>query len=394
VIDLSSLEKEAGALLDDAVHLRRRLHRHPEIGLDLPRTQAAVLEALDGLGLSLRTGDATTSVIGVLDGERPGPTLLLRADMDALPMPEDTGLDYASTVDGAMHACGHDAHVAMLVGAARLLTDRRGDLAGRVVFAFQPGEEGYAGAKVMLDEGLLDGEDAASAAFGIHITPSIPTGWVATKGGAFMASADVLRVTVTGRGGHASMPHQGLDPVPIACEIVTAIQAMVTRTVDAFDPAVVTIAQIEAGSTSNVIPESAQLAGTIRAVSEATRARVHDNLRRLAAGIASAHGAEADVVIEEGYPVTVNDDGFAEFARQTAADVLGAERVVTMPAPIMGAEDFSYMLQRVPGAMVFLGASPGPGPQAPNHSNRMVLDESAMAAGIAVHAAVALRHLA
>ena len=390
---IDTVREAADAQMDEAIDLRRRLHRRPELGLLLPETQEAVVTALAGLDLSITTGSATTSVVAVLEGEHPGPTLLLRADMDALPMHEDTGLDFSSEIGDAMHACGHDAHVAMLVGAARVLADRRGELAGRIAFAFQPGEEGHHGARVMLEEGLLDGDAAPSAAFAIHITPTIPSGWIATRPGAFMASADVLRITVRGRGGHASMPHQALDPIPVACEIVGAIQAMVTRTVDAFDPAVVTIAKIEAGTTNNVIPERAELTGTIRAVSDGTRDQVLDGLRRLAEGIAGAHGADAEVVVEEGYPVTVNDGDFAAFAEEVAQEVVGGASTVRMPSPVMGAEDFSYMLQRVPGAMVFLGASPGPGPAAPNHSNLMVLDEGAMAAGIAMHAAVALRHL-
>lgn len=389
-----SLMEDAAAQMDDAVELRRRIHRRPETGLANPVTQEVVLDALDGLGLDVSTGDGTTSVVAAMDGGESGPTLLLRADMDALPMQEDTGLDYASTVDGAMHACGHDAHVAMLVGAARVLHERRNSLAGRIVFAFQPGEEGHHGARVMIEEGLMEGDRAPGAAFAIHITPTLPSGWLATKPGPFMASADVLRITVKGSGGHASMPHQALDPIPIACEIVGAVQAMVTRTVDAFDPAVVTIARIEAGTTNNVIPEVAHLTGTIRTVSEGTRSMVLDALRRLAEGIAGAHGAEASVDIEQGYPVTVNDDDFAAFALEVATDVVGEDRTRRMPTPVMGAEDFSYLLQRVPGAMVFLGASPHRGPVAPNHSNRMVLDEAAMATGIAMHAAVALRHLA
>jgi amidohydrolase len=391
----SDLLDDAGAQMDAAVDLRRRLHRHPELGLELPRTQEAVLEELGDLGLTLSTGGGVSSVVGVLDGDEPGPTVLLRADMDALPMPEDTELDFRSEVPGAMHACGHDAHVAVLVGATRLLAARRGELHGRVVLAFQPGEEGHHGARSMIEEGLLEGDTRPDTAFAVHITPSLPSGMIATKAGPFMASADVVRVTVTGRGGHASMPHQALDPIPIACEVVQAIQTMITRRIDAFDPAVLTVATIEAGTTNNVIPESARLTGTLRAVSAGTRSSVLDGLRRLAEGIADAHGASAEVSVEEGYPVTVNDPSMADVARQVAASVVGEAAVVEMPTPVMGAEDFSYVLEQVPGAMVFLGAMPdGPGPVAPNHSNRMVIDESAMAAGIAFYTAVALRQLA
>jgi hippurate hydrolase len=387
---LTELLDAAGELLDETVELRRRLHRHPELGLELPKTQEAVLDALDGLPLSITTGTSTTSVVATLDGDRDGPTILLRGDMDALPMPEDTGLEYASTVDGTMHACGHDAHTAMLVGAAKLLTARRADLAGRVVFMFQPGEEGFAGARYMLEEGLLDAQP--SAAFAIHQTPNLPSGMVAAKGGPMMASSDVLEITITAQGGHASMPHLAVDPVPIACEIVTAIHAMVTRGIDVFDPAVVTIGKISAGTTSNVIPESAYLLGTVRAVSERTRRSVWDKLRRLADGIASAHGASAECVITEGYPVTVNHDDWVDTSLAVADRTLGEGKSIKMPAPVMGAEDFSYVLQSVPGAMVFLGTDPGRGHAAPNHSNRMVIDETAMASGVALYAGMALEH--
>lgn len=395
---LDGLLDDARALLDDTVELRRRIHRHPELGLDNPRTQSAVLEALDGLPLAVHEGRGTTSVVAVLDGGEPGPTVLLRGDMDALPMPEDTGLDYASEVDGAMHACGHDAHTAMLVGAARLLAgERRRDVRGRVAFMFQPGEEGHGGAKVMLDEGLLAtaaaGAEPISLAFAIHQTPTIPSGVLATRGRSLLASADSLRITVTGRGGHASMPHHALDPIPIACEIVLALQSMVTRRVDAFDPAVVTVARIRGGTTVNVIPESATLEGTIRTVSERTRRAVLEEVRRVAEGIAGAHGAEAAVELTDGYPVTVNDVDAAAFALETGRLLLGERGAVEMPSPAMGAEDWSYVLQEVPGCMAFLGTSPHPGQVAPNHSNRMVLDENAMAPGVAAYAAVALRWL-
>ncbi|MGH7324456.1 MAG: M20 metallopeptidase family protein [Candidatus Rokuibacteriota bacterium] len=384
---------EARTHLDDVIQLRRRIHHWPELGLNLPRTQAAILEAINSLGLEVRTGRATTSVVATLAGARPGPTVLLRADMDALPMPEETGLPFASKVDGAMHACGHDAHVAMLVGAARVLAARRDRIAGRIVFMFQPGEEGYHGARVMIEEGLLDGAARPTGAFALHVSQSVPAGVVATRPGPMLASGDTFQILVRGRGGHASAPHECLDPIPIACEMVQAFQTLVTRRVNVFDPAVITVGRIEAGTTRNVIPETASLLGTIRSVSESTRTTVLAAVRRVAEGIAAAHGAEVSVELTRGYPVTVNDDGFACFVLKTVEEVLGAERVRTMANPIMGSEDFSYVLQRVPGALAFLGTRPDDGPAHPNHSSRMVLNEPALATGIAVHCAVALRFL-
>ena len=382
---------DAKAVLDETIQLRRRIHRCPETGLVLPRTQAAVLEAVEGLGFDVRTGTRTTSVVARLTGGRPGPTLLLRADMDALPMREDTGLPFASEVDGAMHACGHDAHVAMLVGAARLLARRRADLAGSILFMFQPGEEGYHGARVMLEEGLLDGAPPPAGAFALHVTHRQAAGVIATRPGPTMASGDTIQIVVRGRGGHASAPHDCLDPIPIACEIVQAFQTLVTRRVNVFDPAVLTIAKIEAGTTRNVIPETASLLGTVRTVSEATRERMLDGIRRVAEGVAAAHGAEVAVELVRGYPVTVNDAGFAGFVLETARELLGPEQTHEMRHPVMGSEDFSYVLQRVPGAMANLGTRPDTGPAFPNHSNRMLVNESALATGIAMHVAVALR---
>jgi amidohydrolase len=384
---------EAQGVLDDAILLRRRIHRHPEIGLTLPRTQAAVLEALDGLGLETRTGQRTTSVLARLVGGTPGPTILLRADMDALPLREQTGVPFASEVDGAMHACGHDAHVAMLVGAARVLARRRGELAGSVLFMFQPGEEGYHGARVMLEEGLLDGAATPTGAFALHVTHREVAGVITTRPGPMLASGDTIQITVRGKGGHASAPHDCLDPIPVACEIVQAFQTLVTRRVNVFDPAVITIGKIEAGTTRNVIPETAHLLGTVRTVSEVTRERVLEGVRRVAHGIATAHGAEAAVELIRGYPVTSNDAGFADFVLDTAREVLGADRVTPMRHPVMGSEDFSYVLQRVPGAMANLGTRPDRGEVYPNHSNRMLLNEAALASGIALHVAVARRFL-
>ena len=393
--DSARLLADARELLPDVIELRRKIHVEPEVGLDLPLTQAKILNALGDLDLVVETGSALSTVVATLTGDGAGPTLLLRGDMDALPMPEDSGEPFASKHEGAMHACGHDAHVAMLVGAARLLQARRSDLRGSVKFFFQPGEEGYHGARHSIEEGLLE-NPTVDAAFAIHITPNRRSGTLATRPGPLMAAADEVFITVTGQGGHASMPHGAVDPIPVACEIVTALQSHITRTVDAFKPAVLTVARISAGTTTNVIPERAELAGTLRTVDERTREEVHQGIERVATGIAAAHGCGAVVEIKKGYPVTVNHGGFAEFTLEVFGDLLGPASVSTMRAPVMGAEDWSYVLQRVPGSMAFLGVCPdGEDPHAAHacHSNRMRLDEHAMAVGIAAHAAVALSYL-
>ncbi len=389
----SALDREARDALPEAVALRRRIHANPELGLELPETRKAVLEALDGLDLDVRESRETSGVVATLRGARPGPTILLRADMDALPMREETGLDFASQREGSMHACGHDAHVAMLAGAARLLARRRDSLAGNVKLLFQPGEEGYGGARILIGEGLLDDEPRIGSAFAIHVDPLLPAGCVATRPGPLMAATDVFSIDLSGRGGHASMPHQTVDPIPVACEIVTALQTLVSRRADAFDPAVLSVTRIQAGTTHNVIPSTAQLLGTFRSVSEQARRLIREGIERVARGVAAAHQVEVEVHLLPGYPVTVNDAEFAGFTRDVAAGLVGEGGVIDMRSPVMGAEDFSYILERVPGAMVFLGVRPAQGEAAPIHSNRMRLEESAMATGIALHAAIALRYL-
>jgi len=400
---ISGLREEANDQLSSAVELRRTLHLWPEVGNNLPITRDVVLDALQGLPLDISLHTKTSGIGAVLTGTKPGPTILLRGDMDALPMPEDTGLDFSSKVDGTMHACGHDTHTAMLVGAAKMLAGRRDELAGRVLFMFQPGEEGHHGARYMLKEGLLDLPPLAdgtpspvTGAFALHITSAMPAGVLSVRGGAIMASSDHLLITVHGRGGHASEPHRALDPIPIACEIVQAMQMMVTRSIDVFDPSIITVGRITAGTTNNVIPETATIEGTIRAVSEATRKKVHAGVQRVADGIAAAHDATVTVEVTLGYPVTSNHKGFAAFATDVAGEVVGADHVLQMPHPVMGAEDFSYVLEAVPGSMMFLGGTHPDRNLAtapPNHSNRVTFDEQAMATGMAVYSAVAIRHL-
>ena len=394
---------QAAGLLDDARTVRRDLHRWPEVGLDLPKTKDRVLEALDGLPLDITLHTTTSGIAALLTGDKPGPTVMLRGDMDALPMPEDTGLEYASKVDNVMHACGHDTHVAMLAGAARMLSERKSSIPGRVLFMFQPGEEGYGGAEYMLDEGLLDVPPLAdgtpspvSAAYAIHITSSMPAGMIGTKGGSVMASSDTFDITITGKGGHASEPFRTFDPVPVACEVVQAIQAMVTRRFDIFDPTVVTVTRLIAGTAYNVIPEAARIQGTIRAISAKTRSSVHESIQRVADGVASAHGCNAETSVNLGYPVTVNDPPSADFALDVAESIVGDKLIARMPNPVMGAEDFSYVLEKLPGAMVFLGGTPhnkDPRTAAPNHSNRVMFEEDAMTTGMALYSSLALRTL-
>ncbi|GIF74646.1 M20 metallopeptidase family protein [Asanoa siamensis] len=392
------MSDDAAALQDDLVRLRRDLHRHPEIGLELPRTQRAVLDALDGLRLEITRGTGLSSVTAVLRGGRPGPAVLLRADLDALPIHEATGLDYASVVDGAMHACGHDLHTAILVGAARLLAGRRHELPGDVVFMFQPGEEGWDGAGRMIAEGVLDAAGRrVSAAYALHVRSyGTPRGQFTSRPGTVMAAFDELRVTIHGRGGHGSLPHRGRDPVSVAAEVVTALQTLVTRRFDVFDPVVVTVGTFHAGTSPSTIPDTASFGATVRTFSAASRTAIRTESRRLCERIAEAHGLTAEVEYAQRYPLTVNDDDRYAFARGVVADVFGPERFQPMPHPVASAEDFSRVLDEVPGCYLILGASAADDPEhAPvNHSPRAVFDDAILADGAVLLAELACRSLA
>ena len=396
---LAALRDDAAADLPTTAALRHALHRVPERGLHLPLTQRLVLEALADLDLEVSTGRGLSSVTAVLRGARPGPAVLLRGDMDALPVTEQTGEPFSSEHEGVMHACGHDMHVAGLVGAARLLAARREQIAGSVVLMFQPGEEGDHGARLMIKEGVLDAAGSrVVGAYGVHVMAStIPPGVVTSRPGPFMAASDQVRVTVEGRGGHGSKPYLAADPVPVAAEIVLALQAMVTRQFDVFDPVVVTVGRLEAGTKENVIPDVAHLEATVRTFSPATHAAVPERIARLCEHVAAAHGLTATVDYERGYPVTVNDAAEVDRARRLTRAMLGEQGWLDAEAPVPGAEDFSYVLQQVPGAFVFVGATPaGLDPeQAPyNHSPRARFADDALVPSAAVLAALALDRLA
>ena len=391
---------DARALADDLADLRHRLHEQPELGLALPRTQSTVLGALAGLDLEITTGTTSTSVVAVLrgGGGPDAPVVLLRGDMDALPVSEEVDVPFRSQVDGRMHACGHDLHTAMLVGAARVLAARRSALAGDVVLMFQPGEEGYDGAGHMIAEGVLDAAGRrADAAFALHVMSNLtPRGSVVGRGGPIMAASDGLFVTVRGRGGHGSSPHVAADPVPAACEMVLALNTRMTRVVDAFAPAVLTVGTFHAGTQRNIIPATATFEATIRTFDPAVREVVRQMCEEVCRGVAAAHGVAVDVRYSGEYPVTVNDVAEADFALGVADEVLGRGTAVRLPNPIAGSEDFSRVLAQVPGAMLFLGALP-PGRDvatAPsNHSPFAAFDDSVLPLGAGFYASLAARRL-
>jgi len=392
-----ALRDDAAALHGDLVELRHRLHRRPETGLQLPRTQETVLAAIDGLGLEVTTGTALTSVTAVLRGGRPGPAVLLRGDMDALPVQEATALDYSSEVDGVMHACGHDLHTAMLVGAARLLAAHRETLAGDVVFMFQPGEEGWNGAGAMLAEGVLEAAGpTVSSAYGMHVvSSSVPRARFTTRPGTLMAASDELRVVVRGAGGHGSAPHRALDPVSVAAQLVGDLQTLVTRRFDVFDPVVLSVGSFHAGTQRNIIPDEAAFAATVRTFSTEARERIREESVRLCRSVAAGYGLEVDAQYIEEYPVTVNDEDHAAFAAEVAAEVFGEQRYAPMVSPQAGAEDFSRVLAAVPGCYLFLGATGGEDwSTAPNnHSPRAQFSDEVLADGVLLHAELAVRAL-
>jgi len=405
---------------DDLAELRHRIHERPEIGLKLQRTQETVLTALEGLGLEVTAGKEIGSVTAVLRGtgaprvpaadapaahttltdpEPSLPVVLLRADMDALPVHEEVDVPYRSMLDGAMHACGHDLHTTMLVGAARLLSANRERLAGDVVLMFQPGEEGFDGARRMIDGGVLGAAGRpADSAFALHVLPNmVNRGEIATRPGAIMAASDGMFVTVHGIGGHGASPHLSRDPVPAMCEMVLALQTAINRGIDAFEAVVVTVGSVHAGTRRNIIPETASFEATVRTFDRSVRRRVRDLLPQVCRGIADAHGLEVDVEYIEEYPVTFNDATLTGLAFQVADEMFGPSRSVVMPRPITGTEDFSRVIERVPGAMVLIGAcvegrDPDTAPS--NHSPHAAFDDRTLPEGAALYAELAVRQLA
>ncbi|GAA3665737.1 M20 family metallopeptidase [Arthrobacter ginkgonis] len=397
---------DARELQGELVRLRRALHEQPELGLELPRTQETVLEALSDLPLEITLGRGLNSIGAVLRGTagrdhgKSGghrPAVLLRADMDALPIQEESGLDFSSRVDGRMHACGHDLHTSMLVGAARLLAERRHHLAGDVVFMFQPGEELLAGAPLMIEEGVLElSGRRVDSAFGMHVFSSGGnTGGFLTRRGVMMSAADALFVKVRGRGGHGSQPHAAKDPVPVMAEMITGLQAMVTRQFDAHDPVIASVGMVRAGEAINVIPDTAEFGASLRMYSDASRERMQQAVPRLLKGIASAHAVEVDIDYIVGGQVLVNEDDHTAFAEREIVELFGEDRHVAMTRPLGGSEDFADVLAQVPGSFINLDATPLTGDTREfNHSPRAVFDDSVLASGAALYSHLALARIA
>ncbi|GAA3115400.1 hippurate hydrolase [Kribbella aluminosa] len=398
-----STRELAEGFREEIVTLRRALHQVPEFDLDLPKTQQLVLDALDGLPLEITLGKDLSSVTAVLRGGRgqlssTRPVVLLRGDMDALPVTERVDVPFASQHTGMMHACGHDLHVAGLVGAAKVLCALKDELPGDVVFMFQPGEETSGGAPIMIREGVLDAAGRrADAAYGLHVgASSQPLGMWSSKPGPFMAAADQLHVRVIGEGTHGSTPFRGKDPIPVLCEIVTALQTMITRQFDVFDPVVLTVGRIAGGTKENIIPDDAFFDATVRTFSETARAKMQKSSIQLVENLAAAHGLQVEAEYQVGYPVTVNDEAEYAFARSVIEDLFGADCFRERPNPRCGAEDMSYVLNEVPGVYLNLSACAADDPDAAadNHSPLANFDDSVLPDASALLAELAVRRLA
>ncbi|MBV8491211.1 MAG: amidohydrolase [Candidatus Eremiobacteraeota bacterium] len=373
---------------EDVILIRRDLHAHPELGFEERRTASIVAERLRALGYDVHERIGGTGVVGVMRGQRPGRTIMLRADMDALPLTEEGERPYRSRFDGIMHACGHDGHVAILLGAAALVADRRDELAGTLCLVFQPAEEGRGGAKAMIDDGLFE-RFGIERAYGLHLSSKYPAGLLGFRAGALYASSDSIEIDILGVGGHGAAPHEAIDPILTAASFVTSVQQIVSRQIDPLEPAVITIGAIHGGTIHNVIPRSCSMMGTVRAFSENVREAMSGRIERVLRACCDASGADYAFKYFDRYPVTANDPDQTAYASSLAAGIVGEERTIEV-SQLMGAEDFSFYAQRVPACFYTLGCQGGSETAHPHHSSYFDVDESAFPAGVAMMTALAL----
>ncbi len=386
------IRQEATKLFDWLVETRRDIHAHPEIGMQEVRTSAKIADELRRIGLEVRTGIGMTGVTGLLRGGAPGRTIGIRADMDALPIEEETGLPFASQNKGVMHACGHDGHVAMALGTARVLSGIREQLRGNVKFIMQPAEENYGGARDLVEEGVLE-NPTVDAIIALHIDVDERVGKLVIRSGPIGAAADVFMVSINGKGGHGSEPQACVDPIHIAAHVITAVQTMIPRTLDAQDPVVVSVCSIQGGSAFNVIPDCVHFGGTVRTLSRERRAVMPKKLEEIVRGITATFGATFDFSYIHGAPITANEPGMTDLMRGVAAELWGAGGVVEMDKPHMGSEDYSYYLEKVPGAMGMLGARRDREVEYPSHHPKYDFDDRCLPLGVELLAASAVKYL-
>jgi amidohydrolase len=380
----------ARALLPWLIEIRRDLHRHPELGLEEHRTAARVQSLLDELGIPHRDGIAQTGVLGTIEGARPGPCVALRADLDALPLQDGKDVPYRSQAPGRMHACGHDAHTTILLGAARLLAERRRDLSGTVKLLFQPAEETVGGARMMIEEGALD-QPPVAAIFGLHVDPTLETGRIGVRYGQRNASSDDVLITVHGRSAHGAYPATGVDAIVVAAQVVLALQTVISRNLDARSSAVVTIGTVRGGTQGNIVANKVEMVGTVRALDPTIRELVLARVREVATGVAAGVGGSATVEIRPSYDPLVNHDAMVGVVQANAERLLGADHVTQVPRPSLGVEDFAFYVTRVPGAFYSLGVrNEAAGIVHPVHNELFDVDEASLAIGVALQTLNAL----
>lgn len=383
--------ENAKALASYMEEIFYHLHRHPELGNQEYNTQALILEELAKMGIDAEK-IADTGVVGIIWGGKPGKTVAFRADMDALPVQEETDLPYRSQIDGVMHACGHDAHVTILLGFAKMMAACREEIHGNIKLFFQPAEEKNGGAERMIAAGCMENPHV-DAVFFSHCSRHIPVGTIHVRSGAVSAASNAFTVTYRGKGCHGAYPHRGIDPITAACQAVTALQTICSRRIPSGSPAVITVGSIHAGTAPNIVPEEAVFSGTIRTVSPATRKKAVESLEQVVRGIAAAMDVEVDLVLREGYAATINDDAMVELTRSAGRKVLGDQQVITTPATRLGAEDFAYFCEQAPGCYFNLGVASDRHPHAPAHNPRFIVDPEALPYGAAVYAQIAMDFL-
>lgn len=388
------IEPEVLKLKDELIQLRRTFHMYPEIEFELHRTSKLVAEYLESIGLEVKRNIAKTGVVALLKGDKPGKTVMLRADMDALPLQELNDVPYRSKIDGVMHSCGHDGHTAMLLVAAKILASKKNRIAGNVKFVFQPSEERFppGGAIPMIEEGVLD-NPRVDMAFGIHLWNALPTGTVGLRAGPLLAAADEFRLVLKGKGGHGAYPHVCKDPIVAASELILALQTVVSRSIDPLENAVVTVGKFQAGTAFNIIPETATLEGTVRTLSEQVRNRVKQRMKQIIKGICEAHEMDFELDYKDGTAVLINDPELTKIVKNVAEGVVGKENVVEVP-PSMGGEDMAFFLQKVPGVFYLVGsANPTKGFDKPHHSPYFDIDEDALLVGVQMHVNLVMKIL-